>query len=193
MTKDGDHRAEYLARCMAADTSSAALPLGSPTLVMAQYPKKGHSHRAYDLVKPVADALGLGVYDKCEKGDADCVVKKLQTISAGDTVVLAWEHKDIAAELVPALNIADVPDKFDTWPTSCDALSWPEPADYDDRGGSTCYDAIWQVQMTRGSSSEPWTFTSIKWLQEGFGGHGKKSPCAEGLAPKGQVAHSVFI
>merc|ERR1712232_353585 len=133
----------------------------------------GHSHRAIDTVSPLAAAVGLTVDTSCEKADSKCFAGKVQALPAGATLVVAWEHKAIASELVPALDVPHAK-SYKKWPKHCDSASWPEPSSYD--GG--CYDAIWQVTLSRKDDKDQWKATSISSLSEGFGGS-ISSPCAE--------------
>jgi len=196
LTIDGQHRAAYLSRCMAATGPSAALPLGSPVMVMASNAGPGKSTRPQDTARPLAKALSLQLDVSCAPKDHDCFMEKVQTLPANGTLLAAWEHKAIA-DLVPAL---DPPNRtgFRAWPDSCDSASWREPSTVS--SGSKCYDAIWQVTLQRSSPGgvgnggrrrrrKPigWVANAIMSFNEGFGGSAG-SPCVQGLAPKDVAA-----
>lgn len=176
LTSDGLNRAQYLGRCMSAGRT-AALPLGKPTFIMAAEVDPHKSHRARDTVGQLAQALGLQVDLRCDRDQAKCFAKQLKTLPANSTVVVAWEHLAIPS-LVKELAVPNA-GAYAEWPSKCKPGSWSEPSYCT---GSKCYDAIWQVTMTRKAGKKDWVATGIQTFQEGFEG-AADSPCTLGLAP----------
>lgn len=186
LTVDGEHRAQYIARCMSAAQPSVADPHGKPTVVMAPIVKPGKSTRPRDTVAPLAAALGLPLVSACKKSNADCFVNAVsQHLTVGGTMAVAWEHNSIPP-LIAALNVPGA-DDYSSWPDSCPSASWPEPS-YET--GSTCYDIIWQVTMSYSGGS--WSAVSIRTLHEGFGGSAD-SPCAQDLAPTEAASSGLVV
>lgn len=99
----------------------------------------------------------------------------------------------------------DIETHFKTWPDTCDAQSWKDPRvikpEKDKKGRAfiyhnACFDLVWQIKYvkerktttmtmtaTTGTSNNNWIPVQVKQINNGYGGAGIASPCAEGLAP----------
>lgn len=190
LTDVGYARADYLSRCMSSKTPSTAMPFGRATAVMAGQGKS--SQRPKETATPLAKELGVTLQMPCSKKQADCFAEQSQSyLTDKGTLVVAWAHESIPP-LIQALNIPDCPSKYNDWPTTCPAATFQEPECCSEVGGSTCYDAIWQIKFTRSSSNGSWTPQSITTFAEGFGGN-SSSPCSQDLAPNDDTPGEIMI
>lgn len=198
LTAVGFERAAYLGRCMSSKAPSAAMPFGAATAVMAGAGPPP-SVRPKDTVTPLADALNLTLHMPCSSPtDQDCVADHaVRYLTNEGTLVVAWTYQ-MLPYLTAALNIPDLPRHLDSWPEACPSKTFAEPQctykvitppleppsqwhlPYE--ATSVCFDAIWQVKLTRASSREEWQPRSVRQLAEGFGGMAD-GPCAQDLAP----------
>eukprot|EP00971_Amphidinium_carterae_P210470 4175945-Amphidinium_carterae.1 len=124
LTKEGQARAEYIARCMR-NNGSASLPFGPPDFIIYG---ESSSHRPLETVAPLARALGLEVSMPCQPDDGECFAKHVQTLlTNGSTLLVSWVHEHIP-KLVKGLHVDHVPSFYDKWPEACPSKAWPEPA-----------------------------------------------------------------
>jgi hypothetical protein len=190
----GAARAQYIARCMSTHHSSTALPRGPPTYVMASHGHPGNSHRPRDTVAPVARALGLSLDDSIYFKDAATFAEHvMEKLRPRMTMLVAWHHEEIPKLISRVLGMEDWklaslhwPDR---WPSECGSRHWDEPSSLE---GSTCYDLLWRLTMTRatareGAASEAgrtgsWRVTALTASLQGFRGDAN-GPCLDGLTP----------
>jgi len=70
-------------------------------------------------------------------------IDSLQTLNAGETLLVAWQHKFLA-DFVNEMGLEGLaPASF---PRSCNYTGWSEPAYAMDPEEGNCYDVVWQVQ-----------------------------------------------
>jgi len=175
LTHSGYARSQYIAQCVG-DTPSLAFPLGKPTAMIASL-RPEDSERPLETLKPLSEKIGLSVDNHIEMADVDKVHEYVQSLPAGGTLLLSWQHWFIpliarsfetgAKGLAPQL-----------WPSSCDYSEWTEPTYTND----ACYDAIWQIVLYRDDSGHPWRAQAFAQMHMGFGGLAD-SPCASALYP----------
>jgi hypothetical protein len=184
---DGIHRAQYLAKCMSSNATSAVLPIRKPAKVIASQDIAGLSHRPHDTALPLAETLSMDVHQPCGTLDKECLADELQRqLFASETIVVVWQHENIPA-LLAGLEVPGA-DAYRSWPYECDASSWPEPkACY---GSSRCYDVVWQVTFTRPSLRLNNTISHSRWIprliqthRQGFLGS-PTGECTGGLEPE---------
>lgn len=189
-SKEGHQRAQYIARCMNTNTTSAVLPITRPAKILASQ-NYSESHRPHDTVLPLAQALGMDIHMPCNRLDGACVADQVQKqLEPSSTLVIVWQHEDIPL-LLASMKVPGA-DAYTTWPYECDAPSWSEPQG--SYGTSRCYDLVWQVTFTRskrdlalpflaGTDSGRWVPRSIQTHRQGFLGSAS-GECLDGLAPE---------
>lgn len=179
LSEEGEHRAQYLARCMSSTTVSRGMPLGKATRVYASQYQEGHTKRTIQTATPIAEQLGLDLQTPCEKDDFDCVVKEVQKMSDGDTMIAVWTNDEIPDLLDAVLKDSNVDaasivgHSMSAWTHDCPSPTWEEPPC--SSSGKTCYDEIWQVIFENGVP------TDFNLLREGFAGLAA-GPCLGELA-----------
>lgn len=201
LSKDGEERAKYYARCMGPWNPPSEIypvPLGA---IFAQLnatvkdPVEGNyglSQRSADTLRPLAASTRLSLHMPCKMTDYDCFVQELQKLVQPDrTVVLCWEHK-LFPYLLHLLGGDVDRTKHWHWPQACDSKLWKNPR-FSEPGKkkiwdgkpfpyhNACFDLVWQIRFVRAPGGV-WKAVEAKELQTGFGGSAS-SPCAEGLAP----------
>lgn len=159
------------------------MPFGRATAVMASKVKKGESTRPRDTVAPLAEALGLELQMPCKKSKAACFAEHVGRLLADrGTLVVSWQHEDMVY-LPLALGAPGAGQRdFAEWPAACASAAWGEPSCC--YGSSTCYDLVWQVNLTRSAPGAEWRAVSMRALREGFAGMAG-GPCGGDLAPEG--------
>ncbi|KAL1521450.1 hypothetical protein AB1Y20_021114 [Prymnesium parvum] len=186
LSDDGKMRAQYLTRCIISSGASVAFPLGHPTYVMASHGKPGKSYRTQATASPIAEALGIKLDDSLYYGDATGFSQAVQKLLHHEaTVLVTWHHNEIHS-LVQKLLEGEAWKKSalgyrDDWPRSCGDEAWSAHR----LPGSTCYDLIWRLTLTRKlqpTGKHKWEVTALTSTLEGFQGD-PEAPCAEGLAP----------
>jgi hypothetical protein len=199
LSKNGEERAKYFARCMGPWNPPSEIfpvPLGALLAQLNATVKDpvdgnyGLSRRSPDTLRPLAAATGLELHMPCKMTDYDCFVNEIHKLMQPDrTTMVCWEHK-----LFPyLLKILGAPEEGkETWPEVCNAKTWkdprfPEPSKKTLWNGkpfpyhNQCFDLVWQIRFVRELGGD-WKAKDAKELQTGFGGSAS-SPCAEGLAP----------
>jgi len=188
LSRFGNDRAKYLAKCMGSDRPSLAMPLGAATVVFAG---AGHtSSRPGLTVEPLAQKLGLYM-KSCSKLDpTHCFLHHaLRFLSNKGTLVVAWAHLAIPLlmEEFRATHKLEcsLTAGYIKWPHECTPpQQTQEPKCVSANGDSPCYDAIWQLKWMRpyGSNHSEWRVYAISMLSQGFNGNAS-GPCALDLAP----------
>lgn len=174
LSEEGEHRAQYISKCMSSTTVSRGMPLGQATRVYASQYQEGHTKRTIQTATPLAEQLGLDLQTPCEKDDYDCVVKEVQKMSDGDTMIAVWTNDEIPDLLDAVLQHSDVDAEaivghsLSEWTHDCPSLTWEEPPC--SSSGKTCYDEIWQVIFENGDPTE------FNVLRQGFAGQAA-GPC----------------
>ena len=196
LTAEGKLRAAYLGRCIgSASDPSLAFPLGPPTALLASVHESPHasspikiSTRPADTLQPVQDALKLSEGVQLARAlNISSVEKRVQELSPGETLLVAWQH-DYIPMLVNSLR-PPAPTLFKTFPLQCNSSHYQEPYyTLNDPGGS-CYDILWQVVLQRpqprlGEAARKWHAASLTQFHQGFAGDSLDSfECREALAP----------
>merc|ERR1712070_1279048 len=104
LSTEGEHRAQYIAKCMSSTTVSRGMPLGKATSVYASQYEEGHTKRTVQTATPLAETLGLELQTPCLKGDVDCFAKEVQKMSDGDTMIASWTNDEIPDLLTVVLK-----------------------------------------------------------------------------------------
>jgi hypothetical protein len=116
----------------------------------------------------MASELGLSVDLSVDKTDSGAFKELVRAkLTCGGTIFAAWVHADIP-DLIEEL---DVPNhrSFRNWPTTCASDTWAEPEYVGENDpGDECYDQLWVVEFTKG--------TSDSWLASRSPGIPKSGP-----------------
>jgi solute carrier family 25 (adenine nucleotide translocator) protein 4/5/6/31 len=174
LTPEGGDRAQYIARCAAADTPSLAFPLGPPTKLVASF--RSNSVRPFETLKPLGQKLNLPIENTIVFNDMAGFHRYVQeNLQAGETLLAAWQHW-----FVPFLAKSLDPNGLvrSTFPTECKFTEWTEPG----YTNGACYDLISQLQLYRSNASHPWRLQAYSQMHMGFGGNANSS-CASAFLP----------
>ena len=188
LTREGEKRSQYIAKCVGSGDPSLAFPLGPPTELIASY-RPASSVRPLETLQPLAEKLGgMHIDNTIGMQDADKVAEYVQGLKPGGTLFLAWQHWFIPF-LVRALEVTATELAPEFWPNTCPYHEWDEP-DYTSQKPSkhnpstakACYDVLWQVVLFRENDKDRWRAQAFTQMHMGFGGE-SDSPCESGFKP----------